>query len=306
MKDSTPHTKVQKSYSALIDEMQLPARFGEVISNIYLPLSQIIINRKKESPLLISVNGAQGTGKSTMTAFLKHIIESETKCHVANLSLDDFYSRREDRLSLAEKVHPLLVTRGVPGTHDVALIEHVLDKLLNRQPCISPKFDKAIDDRCGDLQWKHHDDPAEIILFEGWCNNSPVQTQAALKEPVNALERDEDPQGVWRQYVNEQLAEYQQRIFKYSDFCIMLEAPDFECVGEWRGLQEHKLKETLIEKRQDNKQSRVMDEAGLKRFLQHYERITRHTLSTLPAIADVVLPVGSDHMITGIVENKRF
>lgn len=293
---SEPSSHANRACSALIKEMQLPDDFSEIVSNIYLPLSQIIVDRKKDRPLLISINGAQGTGKSTMTTFLKHILETESKYKVADLSLDDFYSRRSDRVSLADKVHPLFVTRGVPGTHDVALIEQVLGRLLDRRPCRSPKFNKAMDDRYTEAEWQQYGEPVDIILFEGWCNNSPVQTQAALQEPVNALERDEDTQGVWRQYANERLAEYQQRIFNNTDFCIMLKAHDFECVTDWRILQEQKLREKI----KGDKLSRVMDEAELKRFVQHFERISRHTLATLPASADVVLPVGRDHMITDI------
>ena len=37
------------------------------------------------------------------------------------LSLDDLYLPKAERLRLARDVHPLLATRGVPGTHDVAL-----------------------------------------------------------------------------------------------------------------------------------------------------------------------------------------
>jgi D-glycerate 3-kinase len=289
----------QELCSALIKQMQLPDSFYETVNNIYLPLSQIILHRKKNQPLLVSINGAQGTGKSTMTTFIKHIIESEMKCHVANLSLDDFYSIRKERKRLAEAVHPLFVTRGVPGTHDVVLIEQVLDKLVNQQPCRSPRFNKTIDDRYDESKWADYNNPVEVILFEGWCNNSPAQSQQMLARPVNELERNEDPQGVWRQYVNEQLIDYQQRLFNRADMCIMLKAPDFECVYEWRSLQEQKLKTDSAYP----EQNRVMNETELQRFIQHYERISRHTLSHLPATADVVLPLAADHSIKGIVQN---
>ncbi|NOQ89082.1 MAG: phosphoribulokinase [Gammaproteobacteria bacterium] len=282
--------------------MQLPDNFHKIVTEFYLPLSQIIVDRvvsrKKDQPLLVSINGAQGTGKSTMTAFLKRIIESEMKCHVANLSLDDFYSKREERKRLAEKVHPLFVTRGVPGTHDVDLIERVLDKLIDRQPCTAPKFNKAIDERYDESEWTQYRDPVEVILFEGWCNNSPAQSQAALEQPVNALERNEDPQGIWRQYVNEQLLEYQHRLFSRTELCIMLKVDDFECVYDWRSLQEQKLKASSNRL----ERNRVMSKTELERFMQHFERISRHTLSHLPAMADVVLPVAADHSITAIVQ----
>ena len=282
--------------SALIRQMQLPEDFQQVVSNIYLPLSNLIMQRKQDLPLLVSINGAQGTGKSTMTRFLKFIIESEMKCNVAELSLDDFYLTRKQRFQLADDVHPLFKTRGVPGTHDVAMLERVLHDLLAQKPCDIPRFDKAKDDRCDEQAWDHQGQPVDVILFEGWCNNSPAQDVSALDQAVNELEENEDPQGIWRHHVNEQLIDYQKRVFHNTDMCIMLNAPDFECIYQWRSLQEQKLRSTLCAA--DKQHS--MDEDQLKRFIQHYERVSRHTLKTLPAIADVVLPVAPDHMITGI------
>jgi len=290
--------QTQQRCSELIEQLQLPDSFQEIVSNIYLPLSQIIVQQKKDQPLLISINGAQGTGKSTMTRFIKHIIESEMDCQVADLSLDDFYSVREKRMSLAEDVHPLFATRGVPGTHDVDLIEQVFDSLLNRRACRIPRFNKAIDDRDAESAWTDCNEPVEVILFEGWCNNSPAQSAQELERPVNELEEKEDPHGIWRQYVNEQLIYYRQRLFDHADMSIMLKAPDFERIYEWRSLQEQKLAASSAHL----EQNQVMNESELMRFIQHYERISRHTLEHLPAMADVVLPVAADHSITGIVQ----
>jgi len=288
--------QIQQRCSELIGQMQLPDSFQEIVSNIYLPLSRIIMRQKKDQPLLISINGAQGTGKSTMTRFIKHIIESEANCHVADLSLDDFYSVREKRLSLSEDIHPLFATRGVPGTHDLDLIEAVIDSLLSKKACRIPRFNKAIDDRDVPSTWTDCIEPVDVILFEGWCNSSPAQSASQLERPINELEEKEDPHGIWRQYVNEKLIEYKQRFFDHADMCIMLKAPDFEHIYEWRSLQEQKLATGSAHL----EQSRVMSKAELKRFIQHYERISRHTLEHLPDTADVVLPVAADHSITGI------
>jgi len=290
--------QTQQRCSELIEQLQLPDSFQEIVTDIYLPLSQIILQQKKDQPLLISINGAQGTGKSTMARFIKHIIESEMDCQVADLSLDDFYSVREKRMSLAKDVHPLFATRGVPGTHDVDLIEQVFDSLLNRRACRIPRFNKAIDDRDAESAWTDCNEPVEVILFEGWCNNSPAQSAQELERPVNELEEKEDPHGIWRQYVNKQLIDYRQRLFDHADMSIMLKAPDFERIYEWRSLQEQKLAASSAHL----EQNQVMNESELMRFIQHYERISRHTLEHLPAMADVVLPVAADHSITGIVQ----
>ena len=63
-------------------------------------------------------------------------------------------------------------------------------------------------------------------------------------------------------------------------------------------MQEKKLKANSA--RLSHKQ--VMNETELARFIQHYERITRHTLEHLPSTADIVLPIADDHSITGIVK----
>ncbi len=283
--------------SALCERMSLPVTFNAIIQNIYFPLSRLIIEKKQSGPLLVSINGAQGTGKSTLTAFIKLIIESEFKLRVAAFSLDDFYYTRAEREQLGKDVHPLLVTRGVPGTHDIDLIENVLDTLLQGRKCSVPVFNKSVDDRLHPSEWMVYNNSIDVIIFEGWCNNSPVQNRTELINPVNELEEKEDSQGVWRHYANEKLDEYHQRLFKHADMCAMLKAPDFEHIYSWRSLQEQKLKSGMLA----DQQTRIMSQAELKRFIQHYERISRHTLTHLPETADLVLPIKADHSIDGII-----
>ena len=282
----------------LIKQLQLPDSFKEIVRDIYMPLAEIIMQKKQQHPLLVSINGAQGTGKSTLTLFIKHILQQQLECKVAALSLDDFYKTRAERVTLAEEIHPLLITRGVPGTHDLDLLENTIHRLRKQQQCNSPKFDKACDDRCDESKWTHYNEPVEVILFEGWCNNSPAQSPQELKQAVNQLETIEDPDGIWRDYANQQLKQYHQKIFNQVDLCIMLKAPDFEHIYEWRSLQEQKLRQNT-----DNAAStHIMNETELKRFIQHYERISRHTLKYLPEIADVVIPINSDHSINNIIQ----
>ena len=292
----------QKIYRTLIDRLRLPNDFETIVRDIYLPLAKIIIDKKQDQPLLVNINGAQGTGKSTLTTFLKHIIESQLSCQVAELSLDDFYSSRSRRQQLGREVHPLFVTRGVPGTHDSELIESVLDALMNRQSCTAPRFDKASDERCAESEWVTYSEPVDVILFEGWCNHSPAQNLDELVNPVNELEACEDAEGIWRHYANEQLIDYHERFFRYADISIMLNAVEFERIYAWRSLQEQKLRQAASVSISATQQY-VMDDNQLKRFIQHYERISRHTLTHLPHNADVVLPIAADHSIIDIVQN---
>ena len=285
---------------SMIEQMNLPENFSVIIEQSYQPLSKIIMDKASSrglsSPLFVNVNGAQGTGKSTLTTFLKNIIESETGSRVAELSIDDFYLTRTERQQLSDDVHPLFITRGVPGTHDLDLIEQVMQSLSHRQACHIPRFDKAVDDRHDSSQWTKNDEPVDVILFEGWCNSSPVQSDDELVDPVNELEAAEDAEGIWRRYANQQLKQYHEKIFDHADLSIMLNAGEFERIYEWRSLQEEKLRQS------SGDMEHVMNEDQLRRFIQHYERISRHTLNHLPKNADVVLPIAEDHSITGIIQ----
>jgi D-glycerate 3-kinase len=198
------------------------------------------------------------------------------------LSLDDLYLTRAERQAAAADIHPLFATRGVPGTHDVPLGMAVLDRLLAREPADLPRFDKAADDRSSAV--RHVPGPADVVLFEGWCIGAAPQPPGALREPLNDLERDEDPEGTWRGEVNRRLATDYAELFARIDLLIMLKVPDFDAVRANRRLQEEKL----------GAGPAVMDQAALNRFLAHYERLTEHMFAEMPARADILVEIGRD------------
>ena len=289
----TVNDELEKHFSRLIGQLGLPGNYAETVQTVFQELAAKLDYRAslQEAPLLVSINGAQGTGKSTLTRFMKLMLEQAYQHEVASFSLDDFYLTRQQRIELAQNEHPLFVTRGVPGTHDVDLLEQVLNDLLNQRSSMIPVFEKAIDDRLPVEKW-HIQPPADIILFEGWCNHSPPQQGAELEKPINQLEETEDSDGIWRQMVNESLGEYHERLYSQADLLVMLAAPDFEQIYEWRQLQEKKLRDSDVPDK-----SAVMTEQQVTRFIQHYERITRHTMQHLPADADILLPINKQHQI---------
>ena len=79
---------------------------------------------------------------------------------------------------------------------------------------------------------------------------------------------------------------------------IMLKAPNFEKIYEWRSVQEDKLKQAT----KPADQNKIMSHEQLKRFIQHYERISRNTLDKLPETADIVIPIAEDHSIKGVIK----
>lgn len=297
-------TTIQK----LINQESLPDSYADTVKKTILPLAQHIhsLRQAQERPVVIGIHGAQGTGKSTLTEFLRELLTTHYHTPTASFSLDDLYLTRAEREKLAEDVHPLFITRGVPGTHDIALGQQVIDQLKAAGPGTEtpiPAFDKARDDRKPRPQWPVFRGRAEVILIEGWCMGAvPAGSDEELMEPVNELERSEDPQGTWRQYVNRCLKGEYQRFFNQIDCLIMLRAPSMECVLQWRTLQEHKLRERTDRASKEcsadagyAQPSRIMSDREVVRFIMHYERITRASLAEMPARADCVINVGEDH-----------
>ncbi len=147
-------TPISQQCQRLTRELRLPEKFMDVVENIYYPLASRLIESQQQDPLLISINGAQGTGKSTLTQFLKVILEALAEKPAAAFSIDDFYLTRSQRRQLAKKVHPLFSTRGVPGTHDIDLLKSVLNDLAVGNCTQIPVFNKATDDRENHENWQ--------------------------------------------------------------------------------------------------------------------------------------------------------
>jgi D-glycerate 3-kinase len=275
----------------------LPQSYREVLHAHVLPLGEALgaASQGMTRPLRVGLCGAQGSGKSTMVAALAAQLASRG-VRVAALSLDDCYLTHAERQALARTVHPLLATRGVPGTHDVSLAQRTFASLALPGETALPSFDKAVDDRREAARWPRIAGPADIVLFEGWCVGARPQAPEALRDPVNALERDEDPHGIWRRFVNAALEGPYRPLFDGFDRLILLQAPSFEVVFDWRREQERKLAQRLATS--GGKATAVMDEAKLGRFIAHYERLTRHILAEMPARADVLFSLDPQRRLT--------
>lgn len=277
----------------------LPPSFEAAVETLHVPLAERIAEEARAAgrTLMVGVCGTQASGKSTLCAVVARLL-GERGLRAAVISIDDLYLTREERERLAAEVHPLLITRGVPGTHDVRLGLELLEALARPGEVRLPRFDKARDTRRPPEQWDVFEGPAAVVLFEGWCVGARPQPPADLAEPVNALERDEDPDGTWRRFANDQLAGPYQALFGRLDRLVMLQAPGFETVLDWRREQEAKLRARLAAAGEDL--SRTMDEAQLVRFIAHYERLTRHILAEMPSRADVLVTLGPGRQVEGL------
>ena len=106
------------------------------------------LNKKKT--FILGLGGGQGSGKTTISSIITLILKKYFKLNVFKISIDDFYKTRKKRFLISKKIHPLFMTRGVPGTHDTNIILNFFKRLKknNFKNLKLPKFDKAIDDRC--------------------------------------------------------------------------------------------------------------------------------------------------------------
>lgn len=246
--------------------------------------------------LVLGVCGSQGSGKSTLARQLIQTLDSRgLRC--ATLSLDDLYLTHAERQNLARSVHPLLATRGVPGTHDVNMGCAVIDaarRLSTGETLPFPRFNKAQDDRHPERDWDVVEGPLDLLIFEGWCVGVGAQDSTELATAVNALERDEDADARWRRWVNQQLEQHYPALFARLNALLYLRIPGWSAVLDWRRQQEA---ETAAANQAQN--NRLMDEAQLQRFIQHYQRLTEHALNTLPALADVVRSIDAAHRVVG-------
>jgi D-glycerate 3-kinase len=256
--------------------------FARAVQRAWHPLGvRIQALAREEKGLVVGICGSQGSGKSTGAAVLQ-ILLREAGLAVATLSIDDLYLSRAERSRLAETVHPLLATRGPPGTHDVALGVHLLEALGKPGTTAIPRFDKARDARADPEHWDRFEGPADVILFEGWCVGARPEPPESLAEPVNDLERNEDPDGSWRRYVNAALAGPYRALFDPIAFQVFLAAPSFDVVAGWRKEQEEKL-------RRKSDGGKAMSDAEIDRFVQFYERLTRFMLAEMPDRSDALM-----------------
>lgn len=303
---------VEQAFASTLESLQVDIGLKELFEEIYVPLAAWLVARYRgqSDPLVVGINGAQGAGKSTLFNLLEVILEEGFGLRVIGFSIDDLYKTRAEREQMARQVHPLMATRGVPGTHDVELGIRVMDSLLQAGSDTLtkiPVFDKSIDDRCPPTVWQEWVGPVDVIVFEGWCVGARPQSEEALVAPVNALEAEEDPEGVWRRHVNEQLAGPYQTLFSRLDVLLMLQVPSMEAVYQWRALQEEKLAERvryIYDTLQPTAHLRIMNPDEIKRFIAHYERLTCAMLEELPDQADVCLCLNENHKIRQIRVNR--
>ena len=270
------------------------------LNKFYLPLSEWIysVYKKDYKTKLIGLSGGQGAGKSTITGILNLILKRKYGLNLCVFSIDDFYKTKSERITMSKKIHPLFITRGVPGTHDLSLINNTIKKLKqkNFKPVLIPRFDKSKDDRFIKSKWQKVKTRPDIIIFEGWCVGTNHQNNFELKKPLNFIERKYDKNLKWRKVVNNLIKNRYRSLFRKIDKLVYLKAPDFNFIIKWRWLQEQKMKLT-------SKSKKTMSKTQVKEFIMFYERLTRHMMKNHSKISDLTVFLDKSHRSKKMIIN---
>lgn len=288
-------TQASPAFNTICTQQKITSDLTPYLSSLYIPFANWLFNKHANTngTLIVGINGAQGSGKTTLSLLLANILKTAYNANVVTLSIDDIYKTRLERQQMAHDIHPLFQTRGVPGTHDTSLgIQLLTDfkKLKSGEAMSYPVFDKGNDDRAQKKNWPNCRGVIDIILFEGWCVGARPQKVSQLEKSVNVLEAEEDKTGKWRTTVNNHLKNDYKKLFNLLDCLVFLKIPNFSSILKWRELQEQKLIN-----HQQHEQHLMTSSESLQRFINHYERLTRHQLKGLPKLADLTIDIGTDH-----------
>ena len=243
------------------------------IAKTYVDLFNQIKNKKT-----LMIAGSQGSGKSTLSIQIKKYFKKFYFKSVVILSIDDFYLSSYQRKQLAKKLKTnLFDTRGVPCTHNLKLLIETVDKLKrNNFPVYIPIFDKVTDNK------KKHNrkiNKADLIILEGWCVGSKPINPEYLKKNINDLEKNNDPNMIWRIAYNQSLVKYQ-KLFNKFNYYIFIKLPNWQYVINWKYKQELGLRSL----RSDNHLKKK-----LFLFIQYYEKLSKWMSFTSPDICNVLI-----------------
>ena len=272
---------------------------NKMLKSYLIPICFWIVKKSnKKSPLIIGLAGGQGTGKTTIASLIRLILTKYFKLKVFKISIDDFYKTRNERKKISKNIHPLLMIRGVPGTHDYKIIYEFFKKIKNKKfaKFRLPKFDKSKDERYNKKLWYKINSKPDIIIFEGWCVGAKNQKNSKLIKSINSLEKISDQNYVWRKYVNLQLKKNYENLFRQIDEIIYLKANNFKILQKWRIKQE----KTLWLKSKNKRSLRIMNRGDIINFMQTYQRITQKMFKDAPKYASIVMKLNSSHQINSI------
>ena len=197
----------------------------------------------------------------------------------------------------------MLLTRGVPGTHDIDMMLKFFKKVKSKKfkRLKLPTFNKAIDDRFNKKRWYDLKEKPDVIIFEGWCVGAKAEKNNTLNKTINLMEKNKDKKKIWRKYVNQQLKSKYKNLYSQLNCLIYLRAKNFNLLQKWRLKQERKL---LLNSKKNSK-LKIMNKEDVLSFMQTYQRVTQNMFKNMPKYASIILNLNSNHQIKTAVYKKR-
>ena len=275
----------------------------KIIKSFLIPISFWIAKKaEKKRSYIVGLSGGQGSGKTTISSIISIILRKYFKLNVFTISIDDFYKKRNERFLLSKKIHPSLISRGVPGTHDINMMLDFFKRIKRKEfrSLKLPKFNKAIDDRYNKKLWYSIKKRPDIIIFEGWCVGAKAEKNNTLKQPINSFEKLRDKKLIWRRYVNKQLQSKYKQLYDQLNCLLYIKANNFSLLRKWRIKQETKLR---LKNKRSNR-NKIMSNKEVINFMQTYQRVTQNMLKTVPKNASIILNLNTNHQIKSVIYNK--
>ena len=274
-----------------------------MIKSFLIPISFWIAKKvDKKRSYIVGLSGGQGSGKTTISSIISIILKKYFKLNVFTISIDDFYKTRKERFLLSKRIHPLLMTRGVPGTHDINMMLDFFKRVKGKKfrSFKLPKFDKAIDERYNKKLWYSLKKRPDVIIFEGWCVGAKPEKNSTLKKSVNSLEKFKDKKLTWRRYVNKQLKSKYKQLYDQLNCLLYIKSNNFSLLRKWRVKQEKKLR---LKNKRSNK-LKIMSDKEVINFMRTYQRVTQNMSKYVPKYASIILNLNSNHQIKSVIYNK--
>ena len=275
----------------------------KMIKSFLIPLCFWIRKKSiKKRPFFVGLAGGQGTGKTTISSLIKIILTKYFKLKVFRISIDDFYKTRKERINLSKRVHPMLLIRGVPGTHDINMMLSFFKKAKSKKfkRLKLPTFNKAIDDRYNKKFWYKIKKKPDILILEGWCVGAKPEKENTLYTPINKLEKNLDSKKKWRLHVNNQLKNKYSKLFNQMHSLLYLKAKNFNVLKSWRIKQEKKLRF----KNKNKKNNKIMNNLEVLNFMMTYQRITQNMFKIAPKHSSIIIDLNDRHQIKRVKFNN--
>ena len=187
---------------------------------------------------LIGLSALPGCGKSTLGAWLE-AAALECKASIAVVSLDDFYWPAE-QLETCMRGNPWDAPRGLPGSHDLALLQDSLDRWQSTGILRAPCFERSLRDGRGDRAgWR--DLHAQVVVLEGWFIGvdpwSPKQEAADLAMHSASALVPTPAEIAYRPRINAALHPYSSLWDRMATIW-HLKAPDTQATVMWKEQQD--------------------------------------------------------------------